>query len=77
MYQSSKKAGGGAAVACVCLTIAGAGAAFAAIHHRYTQLREVIVTATMRSVPDLRLPGSATVLDARTLRAAGQQHFED
>ncbi len=77
MYQSSKRAGGGAAVACVCLTIAGTGAAFAAIHHRYTQLREVIVTATMRSVPDLRLPGSATVLDARTLRAAGQQHFED
>jgi len=41
------------------------------------ELREVVVTATLRAMPDVKLPGSATVLGARTLRAAGQQHLED
>ena len=41
------------------------------------ELDEIVVTATMRSVPQNQLPGSATVLDSATLRAAGQQNFED
>ena len=40
-------------------------------------LHKIIVTATLRRVADIKLPGSATVLGARTLRAAGAQHFED
>jgi iron complex outermembrane receptor protein len=42
-----------------------------------TQLQEVVVTATLMAVPDQELPGSVTVLDAKTLREAGQQNFED
>src|SRR5271165_3380762 len=42
-----------------------------------TQLNEIIVTATLRAVPESDLPGSASVLDSSTLRAAGQQNFED
>jgi iron complex outermembrane recepter protein len=42
-----------------------------------SELQEVVVTATLRAIPELDLAGSATVLGARTLRAAGQQHFED
>ena len=41
------------------------------------ELREIIVTATLRRVPDEQLPASVTVLGKDTLRAAGQQHFED
>jgi iron complex outermembrane receptor protein len=40
-------------------------------------LDEIVVTATLRSVPLEELPGSASVLTERTLRDAGQQHFED
>jgi iron complex outermembrane recepter protein len=40
-------------------------------------LDEIIVTATLRSVPLEELPGSASVLTETTLRDAGQQHFED
>ena len=42
-----------------------------------TSLQEVVVTATLMAVPDQELPGSVTVLDAKTLREAGQQNFED
>ncbi len=42
-----------------------------------TQLNEIIVTATLRAVPEAELPGSASVLDASTLRDGGQQNFED
>ena len=42
-----------------------------------TQLNEIIVTATLRPVPEAQLPGSASVLDSSTLRDAGQQNFED
>ena len=42
-----------------------------------TQLEEIVVTATLRAVPEDRLPGSVSVLDSATLRAAGQQNFED
>jgi outer membrane receptor protein involved in Fe transport len=41
------------------------------------KLDEIVVTATLRSVSLEELPGSASVLTARTLRDAGQEHFED
>ncbi|MDE2295892.1 MAG: TonB-dependent receptor [Gammaproteobacteria bacterium] len=40
-------------------------------------LQKIVVTATLRAVPDIELAGSATVLGAHTLREAGEQHFED
>ena len=40
-------------------------------------LEEVIVTADLRDRDLSKLPASATVLDAETLRIAGVQHFED
>src|SRR5262245_40324633 len=40
-------------------------------------VEEVIVTATLRPQALLDAPLSVTVLDAATLRDAGQQHFED
>jgi len=41
------------------------------------QLDEIVVTATLRSVPLEELPGSASVLTSQDLHDAGQQHFED
>jgi iron complex outermembrane recepter protein len=41
------------------------------------ELAEVVVTASFRPLPALATAGSVTVLDATTLRDAGQQHFED
>ncbi len=40
-------------------------------------LAEVVVTATLRPIPEEELPASLTLLDATTLRDAGQQHVED
>src|ERR1700722_20390687 len=41
-------------------------------------LQEVVVSATLlRDEPIQTVPGSITVLDAATLQAVGQQHFED
>jgi iron complex outermembrane receptor protein len=40
-------------------------------------LDEVVVTATLRSVPLEETPGSVSVLTGATLRDAGRQHFED
>jgi outer membrane receptor protein involved in Fe transport len=40
-------------------------------------LEEVVVTATLRQQSLVEAPVSVTVLDARTLRDAGRQHFED
>jgi len=40
-------------------------------------LDEIVVTATLRSVPLEEVPGSASVLTGGTLRDAGQEHFED
>jgi outer membrane receptor protein involved in Fe transport len=40
-------------------------------------LDEIVVTATLRSVSLEQLPGSASVLTGKTLRDAGQEHFED
>jgi iron complex outermembrane receptor protein len=42
-----------------------------------SELDEIVVTATLRSVSQSEYPGSVTVLDSSTLRAAGQQNFED
>jgi iron complex outermembrane recepter protein len=42
-----------------------------------TALEEVVVTATLRAAPALAVPVSVSVLDAATLKDAGQQHFED
>jgi iron complex outermembrane receptor protein len=43
-----------------------------------SSLQEVIVTATLlRDEPIQAVPGSITVLDSATLKAAGQQHFAD
>ena len=41
------------------------------------QLDEIVVTATLMATPDQTLPASVSVLDASTLRDAGQQNFED
>ena len=40
-------------------------------------LEEVVVTGTLRSQSWLEAPASITVLDATTLKEAGQQHFQD
>src|SRR3974377_2222481 len=40
-------------------------------------LEEIVVTATLHSVPLEETPGSITVLTAQELRDAGLQHFED
>lgn len=40
-------------------------------------LEEVIVTATLRAQSLTDVPASVSVLDSRTLRDVGQQHFED
>jgi outer membrane receptor protein involved in Fe transport len=42
-----------------------------------TPLQEVVVTASLWQQPLQEVPASVTVLDAATLRAAGQQHLED
>lgn len=41
------------------------------------ELDEIIVTAALRSTPQIEYAGSATVLGADTLHAAGQRNFED
>jgi iron complex outermembrane recepter protein len=40
-------------------------------------LQEVLVTGTLRQQALAEVPASVTVLDSRTLRDAGQQHFQD
>src|SRR5690606_3445393 len=42
-----------------------------------TILEEVLVTGTLREQPRHEVAASVTVLDAQTLRDAGQQHFQD
>jgi iron complex outermembrane recepter protein len=41
------------------------------------QLEEIVVTATLRALPESEIPGSISVLNAATLHDAGQQNFED
>jgi outer membrane receptor protein involved in Fe transport len=42
-----------------------------------TTLDEIVVQATLRSIPIADLPESVTVLDRETVQAAGVQHFQD
>ena len=57
---------------------AGANAAASASDGSNDQpLDEIVVTATLRSVPLQEMPGSVSVLTGAALRDAGQQHFED
>ena len=42
-----------------------------------SQLREIVVTATLRSAPAIDVPASVTVLPEQTLRDAGRANFED
>ena len=42
-----------------------------------TRLEEVVVTATLRDIPLVQLPASATVLDRRTVADAATQHLEE
>lgn len=51
--------------------------AYALSAERDDVLEEVVVTATLRRQPLVETPVSITVLDDRTLRDAGRQHFED
>lgn len=41
------------------------------------ELAEVVVTATLRPMPEQHVAGSVTVLDSTTLADAGHQHLED
>jgi len=41
------------------------------------ELAEVVVTATLRPLPEQHVAGSVTVLDRDTLHDAGQQHLEE
>src|SRR3984885_113227 len=57
---------------------AGANAAASASDGSNDQpLDEIVVTATLRSVPLEETPGSVSVLTGTALHDAGQQHFED
>jgi outer membrane receptor protein involved in Fe transport len=57
--------------------VIGAASAAAVAVAADGELDEVVVTATLRPAPALAVPTSVTVLDARTIADAGQQHFED
>jgi iron complex outermembrane receptor protein len=59
------------------IALAAPLAAIATETNSGSQLDEIIVTATLMAVPDQELPASVSVLDAATLREAGQQNFED
>jgi outer membrane receptor protein involved in Fe transport len=61
----------------LCLSLAAAGTAAAATAGPDGELDEIVVTATLRNQPQVDYAGSASVLDAATLRAAGQVNFED
>ena len=51
--------------------------AVAAARAETGDLGDVVVTATLRPVAALDLPGSVTVLNGSALHGAGQQHFEE
>src|SRR5271163_1990970 len=62
---------------CITQGVAQPVPASAALPDSGGQLDEIIVTATLRAVPESELPGSVSVLNATALRDAGQQNFED
>src|SRR5579871_5871104 len=63
-------------LACCAATLARAANA-AAGSEPGEPLEEVIVTASLEPQDIQAVPASVAVLDAETLRAAGEQHFED
>ena len=65
------------ALACLVAALAALPAAAAAAEST-TALEEVVVRASLlREQPLQAVPASVTVIDTETLRAAGEQHFED
>src|SRR5450631_255818 len=58
-------------------TLARVAAASAADNSNNQPLDEIVVTATLRSVPLEEMPASVSVLTGADLADAGQQHFED
>ncbi len=68
-------------VSVVCLLPAfcpvGAASAADALSSSIDSLQEIVVTATLHAIPETDFAGSVSILDAQTLRDAGQQHFED
>ena len=61
----------------MCALYAATSIALAALAEDDPRLEEIIVTASLRPVAVTDLPGSVTVLTARTLKEAGRQHFEE
>jgi outer membrane receptor protein involved in Fe transport len=60
-----------------CAALGGAARICCADVPSNSELQEVVVTASLRPVDVQQVPASVTVLDAATLQAAGEQHFED
>ncbi|MGH8137221.1 MAG: TonB-dependent receptor [Steroidobacteraceae bacterium] len=58
------------------LVLPGCAAALASPESQ-PALEEVVITGTLRPTSEQDVPGSVSVLDAATLREAGQQHLED
>jgi iron complex outermembrane receptor protein len=54
-----------------------AAAARAASPEEASALNEVVITGTYRPAAEVDVPASVSVLDAATLREAGQEHLED
>lgn len=70
--RAGRMAAGGARF-CLAASVLAASSAIAA----EDVLEEIVVTATLRQQSLVDAPLSVTVLDERTLREAGRQHFED
>jgi iron complex outermembrane receptor protein len=64
-------------LACCAAALARAGLALAAASEPADTLQQVVVTASLEPQDLQDVPASVAVLDAATLRAAGEQHFED
>ncbi len=58
-------------------TLTVGGYASVSVASSADELSEVVITATLRESPAVRLPQSITVLDAATIKSAGVQHFGD
>jgi iron complex outermembrane recepter protein len=64
--------------ALVCVSLLGiAYQTLAASPESQPALDEVVITSTLRPAPEMDVPASVSVLDAATLREAGQEHLED
>jgi len=54
-----------------------AGLSLTALADEPARLQEVVVTATLRHMPEEKVPASVTVLDTKTITEAGVQHLEE